>query len=95
MLQCTGILSAEKAPVPKPHYEGHGQSDRQPHPAMIGHNSVPYPLQTVNEDRPPELPASPPPMHPPTLSPDMEDVRVSEIYIQHHVIQNVSYKILI
>ena len=76
------ILLPDKAPVRKPHEEGYGHNERQPHPAMIGNNSVPYPLQTVNEDRPPELPSSPPPMHPPTLSPDMEDVRVSKLCIK-------------
>ena len=67
------ILGADiKAPVKKPHYE----DERHPHPAMMGNNSGPYALYPSSEERPPELPTSPPPLHPPTLSPDMEDVRV-------------------
>ncbi len=77
----SGIMSSDKAPLKKPHYdEDYRHGNRASHPAMLGSNSVPYPLHAgggATDERPPELPASPPPMHPPTLSPDMEDVRVS------------------
>ncbi len=82
-----------------PHQHIHHQGVPQPHihPAMMPTGGtttgLPSHLKPAGErlehEGPPDLPSSPPPMHPPTLSPDMEDVRVCIIIIYYVVAINL------